>query len=146
MPGDDLYLERLRKVDELRARGVPVYQVDFSPTVRLGEARALAESAAGGTTDGAAPAGQAVAVAGRITRLRPQGGTGFADIEDDTGRMQMWFKADQLGERYALLDSLDLGDIVGVRGTVTRTRRGEPSVLVDDVVLLVKSLHPPPET
>jgi lysyl-tRNA synthetase class 2 len=166
MPGDDLFLERLRKVDELRARGVPVYQVDFQPSGSLAEARALAPSAdelgaeadgaaqaLGGARavsasppDGAAPAGeQAVAVAGRVMRLRPQGGTAFADLEDGSGRMQMWFKADVLGERYTVVDSLDLGDIIGVKGTVTRTRRGEPSVLVDDVTLLVKALHPPPE-
>lgn len=135
MPGDDLFAERLRKVEKLRAEGVPVYQVDFSPSVSVAEARARAD---GGGED-------AVSVAGRIMRLRPQGGTAFADIEDESGRMQVWLKADRMGDRYGILDSLDLGDIVGVEGTLTRTRRGEPSVLAGTVTLLVKALHPPPE-
>ena len=135
MPGDDLFAERLRKVEKLRAEGVPVYQVDFSPSVPVATARARADS---GAED-------SVSVAGRIMRLRPQGGTAFADVEDESGRMQVWLKADHMGDRYRILDSLDLGDIVGVDGTLTRTRRGEPSVLADNVTLLVKALQPPPE-
>src|SRR5215471_3983121 len=135
MPGDDLFSERLRKVEKLRADGVPVYQLDFAPSASLARARALAESESGDT----------VSVAGRVMRLRPQGGTAFADIDDESGRMQVWLKADQMGDAYSIVESLDLGDIVGVTGTVTRTRRGEPSVLADSATLLVKALHPPPE-
>jgi lysyl-tRNA synthetase class 2 len=135
MPGDDLFSERLRKVDKLRDDGVAVYQLDFAPSVTLERARVLADS---DSTD-------SVAVAGRVMRLRPQGGTAFADIEDESGHLQVWFKADHMGERYRILDSLDLGDIIGVNGNLTRTRRGEPSVLADSLTVLVKALHPPPE-
>lgn len=135
MPGEDLFSERLHKVDTLRASGIPVYQVDFSPTLTLSRARALADS----------KSAEPVAVAGRVMRLRPQGGAAFADIEDESGRLQLWMKADHMGDRYRILDALDLGDIVGVRGSLTRTRRGEPSVLADEVTLLVKALRPPPE-
>ena len=135
MPGDDLFSERLRKVERLRADGVPVYQVDFSPSVSLARARELAESESGDT----------VSVAGRLMRLRPQGGTAFADIDDESGRIQVWLKADHMGDGYRIVESLDLGDIIGVTGTVTRTRRGEASVLAGEVTLLVKALHPPPE-
>ena len=135
MPGDDLFAERLRKVERLRADGVRVYQIDFSPSVSVAEARARADS---GAEDG-------VSVAGRIMRLRPQGGTAFADVEDESGRMQIWLKADRMGDGYRIVDSLDLGDIVGVEGALTKTRRGEPSVLADSLTLLVKALHPPPE-
>lgn len=135
MPGDDLFAERLRKVEKLRAEGVPVYQIDFSPSVSVAEARARAD---GGAED-------AVSIAGRIMRLRPQGGTAFADVEDESGRMQIWLKADHMGDAYRIVDSLDLGDIVGVTGSLTKTRRGEPSVLAGSLTLLVKALHPPPE-
>ena len=135
MPRDDLFAERLQKVEKLRDAGVPVYQVDFSPTMDLVRARTMADS----------ESTERVAVAGRVTRLRPQGGAAFADIDDESGRIQLWLKADRMGERYRILDSLDLGDIVGVNGTLTRTRRGEPSVLVDELTLLVKALRPPPE-
>ena len=135
MPGDDLFTERLRKVEKLRAEGVPVYQIDFSPSVSVAEARARADVGAEDT----------VSVAGRIMRLRPQGGTAFADVEDESGRVQIWLKADHMGDGYRIVDSLDLGDIVGVAGALTKTRRGEPSVLAGSVTLLVKALHPPPE-
>lgn len=135
MPGEDLFSDRLHKVETLRAAGIPVYQIDFSPTMTLTRARTLADS----------ESAEHVAVAGRVTRLRPQGGTAFADIEDESGRLQLWMKADHMGDRYQILDALDLGDIVGVTGAVTRTRRGEPSVLADEVTLLVKALRPPPE-
>jgi lysyl-tRNA synthetase class 2 len=98
-------------------------------------------------TDGTEPRqGPAVAVAGRVMQLRPSGGVVFAHIEDEGRRLQLWFRLDRLGpQAWEVVRRLDLGDIVGVRGPLTRTRRGEPSVLVDEVVLLVKALRPPPE-
>ena len=134
MPAEDLFAERLRKVEELRARGVPVYNVDFAPTVTLARARSMVDD------------DTAVAVAGRVMRFRPQGGMTFADIEDHTARLQVWCRPEELGEeQYNLVQRLDYGDIIGVRGRVTRTKRGEVSVLADSVTLLVKALHPPPE-
>ena len=139
MPTDELFAERLRKVDELARRGIPVYNVDFAPTATLAEARAM-------LGDGPDAEGPEVAVAGRVMRVRLQGQVCFADIEDESGRLQMWLRADSLGEeRYDLVRMLDLGDIIGVTGRVTRTRRGEVSVLASGVTLLVKALHPPPE-
>ena len=64
-------------------------------------------------------------------QLRDLGGAAFAHVEDESGRMQMWFRADRPGDAHAMVGMLDLGDIVGITGPVTRTRRGEPSVLVD---------------
>ena len=137
MPTDELFAERLRKVDELARRGIPAYNVDFAPTATLARARAMA---------GDAEDGPEVSVAGRIMRLRPHGKVSFADLEDESGRLQMWFSVDSLGEeQYELIGLLDLGDIIGVSGRVTRTRKGEVSVLARSVTPLVKALHPPPE-
>jgi lysyl-tRNA synthetase class 2 len=147
MPSDDLFAERRRKVDELAARGIPSYGVDFVPTATMEEARLLLNAYEtehpGADVDAAER--PVVAVAGRVMQLRDLGGAAFAHVEDDSGRMQMWFRADRPGEAHALVASLDLGDIVGITGPMTRTRRGEPSVLVDSATLLVKSLHAPPE-
>ncbi len=79
-------------------------------------------------------------------QLRPAGAMVFAHIEDEERRLQIWCKRDRLGDpAWEVIRRLDLGDIVGVRGPMTRTRRGEPSVLAGELVLLVKALRPPPE-
>ena len=87
-----------------------------------------------------------VRVAGRLAARRGQGKVAFLDLDDRSGRIQLWASVDRLGEEAmaATLD-LDLGDIVGAAGPVARTRRGELSVAVDEVVLLAKALRPPPD-
>lgn len=103
--------------------------------------RAAAEALEPGQT-GTEPTG----VAGRLAARRGQGRMAFLDLEDASGRIQLWATADRLGEEgmAALLD-LDLGDIVGAAGPPARTRRGEPSLAVDEAVLLAKALRPPPD-
>jgi lysyl-tRNA synthetase, class II len=87
-----------------------------------------------------------LAVAGRLTGRRGQGKTVFADVQDRSGQVQVWATLDRLGEQgLALLADAHLGDIIGVRGTVVRTRRGEVSVAADSVEMLAKSLRPPPD-
>ena len=63
-----------------------------------------------------------VAVAGRIMQLRDLGGAAFAHIEDESGRLQAWFRADRPGGAHAMVGLLDLGDIVGITGPMTRTQ------------------------
>jgi lysyl-tRNA synthetase, class II len=90
--------------------------------------------------------GDPVAVAGRLVARRGQGKTVFADVEDRSGTVQVWATLDRLGERgLARLADAHLGDIIGVRGSVVRTRRGEVSVAVDAVEMLAKALRPPPD-
>jgi len=149
VPGEDLIAERRRKAEALAARGIATSGVDFKPTHSMEEARALLvqHEAEHPVVEGEpAQEGPEIAVAGRIMQLRLQGGTCFAHVEDESGRMQVWFRADRLGDdAYAVVRMLDLGDIIGVRGHVTRTRRGEPTVAADSLTLLVKALRPPPE-
>jgi lysyl-tRNA synthetase class 2 len=141
VPGDELFKERLRKVEQLRARGVDPYGVDFRPTLSLREARRRAEG-----SQPEADGGEAAAVAGRVVRPRPMGGMGFAHLEDESGRLQLWFRPETMGEEgFGLAQDLDAGDFVGVRGRLTRTRRGEPSVLVESLTMLAKALRQPPE-
>jgi lysyl-tRNA synthetase class 2 len=150
VPEEDLIAERRRKVDELAALGVPAYNVDFRPDATLAEAVArlvaFEEAAGAASEEGSPREGPVVAVAGRVAQLRMQGKVCFAHIEDEERRMQMWFRHDRLGAaQFAVVELLDNGDIIGVRGPLTRTRRGEPSVLADECTLLVKALRPPPE-
>lgn len=85
-------------------------------------------------------------MAGRLAARRGQGKMAFLDLEDRSGRIQVWARAERLGEQgMAALGDLDLGDIVGAAGPPARTRRGELSVLADEVTLLAKALRPPPD-
>jgi lysyl-tRNA synthetase class 2 len=150
MPADDLFAERRRKIDELAVLGVPAYNVDFSPTVSLDGARRLLadfEATTKPSLEGEdAVEGPEVRVAGRVMQLRRQGKSYFADIEGEDDRLQVWLKLDRIGEtNMAVVRLLDLGDIVGVRGNVMRTRRGEATVVADEITLLVKALQSPPE-
>ncbi|MBX5476345.1 MAG: lysine--tRNA ligase [Clostridia bacterium] len=89
--------------------------------------------------------GREVRVAGRLMALRVHGKAAFADLQDRTGRVQLYMRADVTDGFDTLLPLLDLGDIVGARGAVMRTRRGEDSVEVRELTLLTKSLRPLPE-
>ncbi|MDD2430662.1 MAG: lysine--tRNA ligase [Firmicutes bacterium] len=90
--------------------------------------------------------GKEVTLAGRIMAVRGHGKATFVDLHDRTGKMQLHVKADVLGEdRYNDFSSLDLGDIIGVRGKVFRTKRGEITVQVLEAMLLTKALRPLPD-
>jgi lysyl-tRNA synthetase class 2 len=85
-------------------------------------------------------------VAGRITARRGSGKAAFLDLVDRTGKIQLHARQDVLGEeRYALLTSLDLGDLLGVDGSAMRSRHGEVSLRVEDFQILGKALRPPPD-
>lgn len=90
---------------------------------------------------------KSVSIAGRIMSLRKHGKLSFAHIQDEQGKIQLYIKSDVLGKDYSLFEDniIDLGDIVGVSGTVTKTERGEISVLVKSIKLLVKTLNQLPE-
>ena len=86
-----------------------------------------------------------ISVAGRILALRDMGRNTFTDIRDGTDRLQVHFREDLLGEGYATLKDLDIGDFLGVKGPVFRTRTGEVTVEAHQFTLLSKSLRPLPE-
>ena len=89
---------------------------------------------------------QEVKVAGRIMSDRGMGKVSFRDLQDPTGRIQLYARADGMDpEAYAAFRKMDVGDIVGVVGEVFRTKRGEISVRVKNATLLSKSLRPLPE-
>lgn len=90
--------------------------------------------------------GQTVRVAGRLKSRRGQGKIAFADMWDDSGKLQIVAQLDAVGaDAMEAWLGLDLGDIIGAEGTVFRTRRGEVSLQISSFVLLATSLQPPPE-
>ena len=147
MADDNLTALRRRKIAALAALGLPVYNVDFRPDHTMDQARRELEAGEmGPAAAGDAAEGPAVAVAGRLMLLRLQGKSCFCHLEDETGRLQVWFRLDRLGDTlFEAVKLLDLGDIVGVAGILMRTRRGEPTVLATSLRPLVKALRPPPE-
>ena len=93
-----------------------------------------------------ADAGKTVCLAGRMMSKRVMGKASFAHLRDDKGDIQLYVRRDELGEEaYAAFKKLDVGDIIGVRGEVFRTKTGELSVRVTELTLLAKSLRPLPE-
>jgi lysyl-tRNA synthetase class 2 len=88
--------------------------------------------------------GPPVSIAGRIVAWRPKGKVVFGHMEDSSGRIQVYFRQDELGEKYEMVKLLDLDDHIGVGGTVFRTKAGEITVKATDVTLLAKSLRPLP--
>ena len=132
---------RWGKVEALRARGVDTYPVRFD---RDHTAAELAERY--GTLPPGTETDDEVRVAGRILLLRRQGRLSFANLRDGSGTVQLFVSRADVGpDLHAAFDDLDLGDWVGVTGTVMTTRRGELSVRVRTFSLLAKALRPLPK-
>ena len=128
---------RLAKLAELVASGRnPFEQVSFERTATAGAIRA----------DYAAFEGKTVKVAGRLMSKRVMGKASFGHLADSDGEIQVYFSRDELGvEEYAEFKKLDVGDIVGIEGTVFKTKTEEITVHAVKVTLLTKSLLPLPE-
>src|SRR2546429_8889053 len=134
-------LQRRHKLSSLRAQGIEPYQSRFDRTHSSAEAIELFEQAE--KSGGAEPRTEGIALAGRLVAIRVMGKATFAHIQDFAGRIQLLAKVDKLGaEPYRRFTDLDLGDVIGVHGTLFRTRRGEITCEIDDFVLLGQSLQP----
>lgn len=135
---NDQIQQRRENLEALRALGVEPYPYRFEVTHHTAE---VMES-----FDALANAGETVAVAGRLMALRSHGKSTFAHVQDAQGRLQLYFKLDVVGEAlYAIVKLLDVGDLVGVRGGLFRTRTGEMTVEVRELTFLAKCLRPLPE-
>jgi lysyl-tRNA synthetase class 2 len=133
--------ERQKKLERLRAQGINPYPPHYHRSHTTAEARELLVQKEKGLTQA-----DEVNVAGRITAIRRMGKSSFADISDGYGKMQLLFQEGGCDEKLSkLLKDLDIGDIIGARGRVLRTRSEEPTVRVSDFTLLAKSLQPLPE-
>ena len=135
--------QRLQRTRRLRELGTNPYPTRFERSHRLAEVTAAHGAR---TLEELEALAAQVKVAGRILTKRGHGKASFATIGDGEARLQIYVRQDVVGEEgYRLLDLIDLGDFVGVAGTVMRTRKGELSVQARELVLLTKALLPPPE-
>ncbi len=134
---------RREKLDALRAASVNPFAYSYPREHSTADALALLPATAEGFAS--EEEGPGVSVAGRIVAWRAHGKTVFAHLADSSGRIQLYFRKDQLGdERFGVLSHFDLGDIVGVAGRLFRTRTGETTVRAESFELLAKSMRPLP--
>ena len=134
---DEQHRIRIEKLNDLKANGKNPYEITkFDFTHKVQQIRDNFEELEE----------KDVMIAGRITSWRDMGKANFIDIRDDSGRMQVYVRIDDIGEdNFKEFKKWDLGDIVGVSGFVFKTRRGEISVHAKSIKLLSKSLLPLPE-
>jgi len=129
--------DRRKKLERLRAAAIDPYSRGFKPTHSTAAAKALL---------GDGERTEPVAVAGRLMVKRLMGGSAFADLQDEAGRLQLFASREILGERdFDLFADLDAGDLIGAKGPIFRTRRGEVTLEIHSFQLLTKSLRPLPE-
>lgn len=133
--------QRLAKRHQLIEAGVPMYPHEFRRTHTIAAIRSAYQDA------GHDPSPEQVITAGRLYGVRDHGKTFFADLRDETGRIQLYIRKDALPEgKFQIFKScIERGDIIGVRGRVFRTKVGEISIFVDDLTLLTKTLCSLPE-
>jgi lysyl-tRNA synthetase class 2 len=137
-----LIAERRAKLARLREAG-PAFRNDFRRDELAGELLAAFRSH---SAESLAANPRTVTIAGRLMAKRVMGRSTFADIQDRSGRIQLLVRRDRVGEAfYGEFKRWDVGDIVGARGEVIKTKAGELSIDVVELKLLVKSLRPLPE-
>ncbi len=140
---NELLQIRRNKLDELRGLGVDPFGQKFDRTHHAADIVKAYESQ---SKEELEALGVEVSIAGRIMQKREMGKAGFAHLQDITGKIQIYVRADTVGETpYKAYDLLDIGDLIGVRGTVFKTKTGELSIKAKSVEVLSKSLLPLPE-
>jgi lysyl-tRNA synthetase class 2 len=130
--------QRLDSLNRIRARGIDPYPHSYHPSHTIREAVTLFEQQGESSPD--------ISLAGRIMSKRSIGKMSFIDIRDSSGKIQLSLRYDLLGrEKYEFLQDIDIGDIIGAKGKLFRTKSGELTLEVSDFAMLCKSLRPLPE-
>lgn len=128
--------ERIKKLEELRNRGIDPYEGSFKRGCTIAQVREKENEFRE----------KRIKLCGRITALRRHGKTFFADLRDESAKIQIYIRKDNLGEeKFSIFCLIDIGDFLGVEGTLFRTKTGELTVLVREFAVLSKSLRPLPE-
>ncbi len=130
--------QRLESLSRIRARGIDPYPHAYQVSHTIGEVIALFEREAENPQD--------ASLAGRVMSKRSIGKMSFLDIRDGSGKIQLSLRYDLLGrDKYEFLQHVDIGDIIGAKGKLFRTKSGELTLEVGDFTMLSKSLRPLPE-
>ena len=135
----EFFRVRLEKVKKLRDMGIDPYPARFHRTHTSAEAISEFENSA------EAPEEIKVSLAGRVIARRGMGKATFLDISDGDGTIQILLRQNQMGEEYEILEQLDIGDWIGVNGTMFRTRTDQISAQASKLHIICKALRPLPE-
>jgi lysyl-tRNA synthetase class 2 len=139
----DLFLQRKKKYEELIQGGAPPYPNTFRISHSAEE---IARLHGDRKEEEFKTLTERFSVAGRLMRLNHFGKAAFGHIQDRTGRIQGYFRRDQMSAKsFQVFSRLDVGDIVGIQGRLFRTRTGELTLMVEEMELLAKSFRPLPE-
>ena len=131
-----LMQQRHEKLEEIRNSDINAYAKKYNPTHHAADISEKFEELEG----------ENVSLSGRLMAIRTHGKATFADLMDESGKIQLFVSFNKVGEdNYEFFNNLDIGDIIGLEGEVFKTNRGQISVNVDDYKLLSKSLRPLPE-
>ncbi len=133
---------RRAKLQRIRQRGVDPYPPRFRRSRTAEEAIVLFKDA---EEDEALERAAGISVAGRIVSMRVMGRAAFLDLRDSSGVVQAMLRQNVLGDEYAVLQDLDLGDFLGVDGDMMRTRTGQPTIEAHALTILAKGMRPLPE-
>ena len=136
--------DRIKKIEILRSKGVDPYPSGFRRENIISEAKNTFTKLEDESSNSNVETENFV-LSGRVMSLRIMGKATFFDIQDKSGKIQCFGRENNLGEKYEIFQYLDIGDIVGVTGPIGRTRRGEISVQLKDLILLTKSIRPLPD-
>ncbi len=139
---NELIEQRIKKLEELRQAGVEPFGRAFYAE---DHAMDLHDKYGAVSKESLEAEHVPCSLAGRIVAMRDFGKAAFAHIQDTTGKIQVYFRKDMLGEGYKIIKKLDIGDIIGLKGKLFRTKTNELTVDVDDSMFLTKSLRPLPE-
>ncbi|MQF65170.1 lysine--tRNA ligase [SAR202 cluster bacterium AC-409-J13_OGT_754m] len=142
--GGDVFASRQLKLQRLREKGIDPYPPRFHKSHTNKQARELYLKSNQSSEEHATTLDD-VTLAGRIMALRTMGKSAFADIRDGTDKLQILMRRDVLGANYDILKDLDIGDIIGVGGSLTQTRTGEITLQANHITILTKSMRPLPE-
>ncbi len=131
-PIDNLRKIRVEKLEKIKKLGVNPYPAKASKNTKTAAAKNSI--------------GKEVQTAGRLSAIRGHGGSSFMDLTDESGKIQLFISKDKLSkENQAIVELLDIGDFVEVRGIVDKTKAGEDTIFVEDLRILTKSLRPIPQ-
>jgi lysyl-tRNA synthetase, class II len=140
---NELIQQRFKKREEISAMGIRPYAGRFDVSV---SAQELIDQYGLTSKEDLEKSRVEVTVAGRIVAMRSFGKAGFGHLQDGSGRIQVYFQKNTLGDdKYAFFKKLDIGDFMGVKGFLFRTKTNELTIDMEDFTLLSKSLRPLPE-
>jgi len=133
---EELRAVRIQKLEDLKKKGINPYPVHTNRTHDIGKALESFEDLSAKALE--------IGFAGRVRSIRTHGKLAFADLEDESGKIQLLFRQEVLGEEFNLIELLDLGDFLEAHGVLMLSKTGQKSLEVKKFILLSKSIRPIP--